>query len=87
MLLVLLLAMLMMRMGHYIGIPTSHVIVFKLGWVFALFPHVMQYRLVKSIATINCFPPLTAMVCRDDQPARGIVAKRNDPWLVRIGDI
>ena len=24
-------------MGHYIGIPTSHVPVFKLVWVFALF--------------------------------------------------
>ena len=40
---------------HYIRIPTSHTSNFKLGWVFALFPWLTQYRPAKSIATIVYF--------------------------------
>jgi len=34
--------MFVMRVGYYIWIPTSNVSVFILGWVFALFPWLMQ---------------------------------------------
>ena len=45
-------AILRMRMGHYIGIPTSRVSVFKLGQVFALFSQMTQWRLAKSSIVI-----------------------------------
>ena len=40
------------RVGHFIDIPTSRVSVFKLGWVFVLFPRLTQWRLAKSVAII-----------------------------------
>jgi len=35
-------AMFRMRMGHYIGIPTSRVSIFNVGWIFVLFPRLMH---------------------------------------------
>jgi len=44
-------AMFMMRTGHYIGVPTGRVSIFKLGRAFALLSRLMQSQLAKSVVT------------------------------------
>ena len=66
--LLVLLAMFRVLMGHYIGISTSRVCAFRLGWAFALFPWLTQLQPAKLIAIIFSLTPITSKVCVDEQP-------------------
>ena len=61
---VLLHAVFMTGMRHYIGIPTSRIPVFKLGREFAVFPN-------DAVATgeVNYYNFGTSTVCGDNRPA------------------
>ena len=57
-------AMCRMRTGHYVGIPTSRVSVFKLKPVFSLFSRMTQSRLAKLIISLT---QLTSTIHVGDQ--------------------
>ena len=68
-----------MRIGNYIGIPTSCSSIFKLEPVFALFSRLTQSWLVKSVISLTQLT--SALHIRD---ILGLVLHGKQPWFARM---